>query len=380
MTAQFIKGIRLAELFYTEAVQPIIAARYPDLAYTACLIGTGSEILGFDTEMSADHHWGARLMLFLSDDDHAKYSNTIKTLLKHHLPYDIRGHSTNWSAPDPNDGGVQMPELTTQGIVNHRVEINTLDGFTQAYLGINANATLTLTDWLTIPAQKLRTITAGAVYHDGIGDLTALREQVAYYPHDVWLYLMVSGWMRISQEEHLLGRAGYVGDELGARLIGARLVHDIMNLCFLMEKQYAPYSKWFGTAFNLLDCAEAVSPHLDAVLSAQTWQTRQEAIIPAYELLAEKHNTLAITDKIETSAIQFHTRPFMVSRANDIINVLTAKIKNDAVKHLAKHIPIGAVEQFSTSTDFLSHTRITRKAVAVYQDKAHEFTNTSQKK
>jgi hypothetical protein len=45
-------------------------------------------------------------------------------------------------------------------------------------------------------------------------------------------------------------RAGFVGDELGSALIGSRLVRDIMNLCFLLEKQYAPYPKWFGTAFQ----------------------------------------------------------------------------------------------------------------------------------
>jgi hypothetical protein len=35
-----------------------------------------------------------------------------------------------------------------------------------------------------------------------------------------------------------MGRAGYVGDELGAALIGSRLVRDMMRLCFLMERQY----------------------------------------------------------------------------------------------------------------------------------------------
>ncbi|MGI2907120.1 DUF4037 domain-containing protein [Tolypothrix sp. VBCCA 56010] len=28
-----------------------------------------------------------------------------------------------------------------------------------------------------------------------------------------------------------------------ADIIGARLVRDLMSLCFLMEKQYAPYTK-----------------------------------------------------------------------------------------------------------------------------------------
>ena len=67
--------------------------------------------------------------------------------------------------------------------------------------------------------------------------------------------MMASGWQRIGQEEHLTPHAGSVGDELGSALIGSRLVRDIMSLCFLMEKRYAPYAKWFGTAFLRLECA-----------------------------------------------------------------------------------------------------------------------------
>ena len=54
--ADFIPGIRLGKLFYIEAVKPILNATFPDLQFSAALIGSGSEILGFDTEMSTDHH------------------------------------------------------------------------------------------------------------------------------------------------------------------------------------------------------------------------------------------------------------------------------------------------------------------------------------
>src|SRR5207237_6360337 len=111
-------------------------------------------------------------------------------------------------------------------------------------------------------SQHLRELTMGALHHDAIGELTELRERLAWYPHDVWLYLLAAGWQRIGQEEHLMPRAGYVGDELGSALIGSRLVRDIMNLCFLLEKQYAPYPKWFGTAFQRLHSAQEIGPLL----------------------------------------------------------------------------------------------------------------------
>ena len=51
----FMKGRNLSELFYKEAVHPIMEEDYPDLVYSAAHIGWGSDVLGFDTEQSMDY-------------------------------------------------------------------------------------------------------------------------------------------------------------------------------------------------------------------------------------------------------------------------------------------------------------------------------------
>jgi len=56
----FIPGLELSRRFYWEAVRPVLDAEFPGLRHSAALIGTGSEVLGFDTPMSSDHHWGPR--------------------------------------------------------------------------------------------------------------------------------------------------------------------------------------------------------------------------------------------------------------------------------------------------------------------------------
>ncbi len=48
---QFIPGVQLNEMFYREAVAPILAGAFPDLRYSAALIGHGSDVLGFDSEL-----------------------------------------------------------------------------------------------------------------------------------------------------------------------------------------------------------------------------------------------------------------------------------------------------------------------------------------
>ena len=62
--ADFIPGLTLCGDFYREAVRPLLDDAFPGLAHSAALIGSGSEVLGFDDEMSSDHHWG-RVSSFL---------------------------------------------------------------------------------------------------------------------------------------------------------------------------------------------------------------------------------------------------------------------------------------------------------------------------
>jgi len=100
--------------------------------------------------------------------------------------------------------------------------------------------------------------------------------KLEYYPKDLWLYLLANQWERIAQEEAFMGRCGQVGDELGSRIVATRLISDIMGLCFLMERQYAPYIKWFGTAFSKLKSAKTLIPIFNEILNASTWQERQE--------------------------------------------------------------------------------------------------------
>ena len=53
----FIPGLELSARFYREAVRPLLDARFPGLRHAAARLGRGSDVLGFDTEMSMDHDW-----------------------------------------------------------------------------------------------------------------------------------------------------------------------------------------------------------------------------------------------------------------------------------------------------------------------------------
>jgi hypothetical protein len=356
MNTPAVAGLELARRFFHDAVEPIIRRHLPDLRYGAALIGFGSEVLGFDDEMSRDHHWGPRALLFLRPEDRQRHAEGIHSALSNELPHSFLGFPTNFSEPDPTDHGTQLLEETQSGPVRHRVEIRSIGEFLKSYLGVSDYRRMEAYDWLTLPQQKLRSLVAGEVFRDDLGELEEMRRVLAYYPRDVWLFLMASAWQRISQEEHLMGRAGIAGDEVGSAIIASRLVRDIMRLCYLQERTYAPYAKWFGRGFQELSCGAPLYPTLRDVLIAPDWQSRQTALVPAYETVAKRHNRLGITRQMPERARQFFGRPFQVIAIEGFAEALLDEIDPAVLTDTMGRSPIGGIDQFTDSTDLLQDT------------------------
>jgi Domain of unknown function (DUF4037) len=344
----FVSGLELSRRFFHEAVRPLLADAFPDLRYAAALLGPGSEVLGFDTELSVDHDWGPRVFIFLREAD-AEQRDAIGNVLSQRLPETFAEYPV--SLPAPVEPRTRVMTRPLAGSMKHRVISITVRDFVCIQLGYDLTQPLEAADWLTFPSHALGELVAGSVYQDEVGELTAIRTRFAWYPYDVWLYLLACGWQRIGQEEHLMPRAGSVGDELGSALIGSRLVRDIMNLCFLLERQYAPYPKWFGTAFGRLRSAQELTPLLWRAELARTWSERSEALAQAYEVLARLQNELSVCRRLPTTVSRFYDRPFPVIHGGQFAQALVEQIADPAVRQLAAGRLIGNLNQWSDNTD-----------------------------
>jgi hypothetical protein len=348
----FLHGMELSERFYREAVRPIVDAHFGGVPHAAGLLGPGSEVLGLDTEMSADHGWGPRVLLFLGEADHASCAGRLRDVLSDELPPEFLGWSTNFSPPDPADNGTQRM-VATAGRVSHRVDVWSVRGFILDQLGFDLSSPLDELDWLTFPQQRLLGLTAGGVFSDelGLGELQAL---FAWYPHDVWLYLLACAWHRIGQEDHLMGRAALLGDDLGSVVIAARLVRDAMRLAFLMERKYAPYPKWLGRAFRRLSMFESLEPGLLHVLRANNMRDREDGMCQAWRVLGAMHNDLGITDPIEPRETQFFGRPIRVIGLRGHAAAIAERIKSPVLRAVWERRKIGGIDQISDSTDVVA--------------------------
>ena len=362
---QFIPGLKLCRLFYHREVKPILQEQFPELSYAAAVIGWGSEVLGFDTETSSDHHWGPRVLLFLTEREYPKLSGTIAKTLSAKLPYEFMGYSTNFGEPEPN--GIRHALKIDNGPVNHMINIYTVRSFVKARLGFDPKRKMTVADWLTCPQQRLLELISGEVYHDGLGELEKVRTELEFYPRDVWLYVLAAQWRRISQEEAFVGRTGEVGDELGSQLVASRLVREIIKLSFLMERQYAPYSKWLGSAFNQLKIAKTLKPIFRRVLSSLTWKARERWLAKAYSIVAAQHNDLRLTKPLSVATTTYYSRPYRVIFAERFATAIKSEIRDPLVKKIS--IDIGSIDQFTDNTDLIENPGLARKLQALYEMK-----------
>jgi hypothetical protein len=359
---RFIPGLRLSGLFYRDAVKPILDQQFPRLRYSAALIGWGSEVVGFDTSLSSDHHWGPRVLLFLRKDEYQELSKPVQDILSKKLPYEFKGYSTNFSEPEPN--GVRHPVAINAGPVNHMVNIYTVRDLVNARLGFDIAHDISVKDWLTFPQQRLLELTAGQVFHDGLGELNKLRRKLNYYPKDIWLYMLAAQWTRISQEEAFVGRAGNVGDELGSRIVAARIVRELIKLTFLMERQYTPYSKWLGSAFSKLKISKKLSSPLKRVLAAENWKSRERWLSECYSIVAFQHNALKITSAMATEVSNYFDRPYKVIHADRFAEAIKNVIRNREVK--AIKADLGSIDQFTDSTNVVETRLLFDRLKIVY--------------
>ena len=278
---------------------------FKKIKYSAGLIDYWSDVMGFDTVISRDHQWGPRLSIFLSKEDNKKYGNKINKTLSEELPHEFMGYPTNFSGKVSD--GIQRLEKSKNSKINHLIRIHTIEDFFQEHLDYNIHKKITIKNRLLFPEQRLRILRSGKIFYDNL-NIIKIIDKFHYYPKDIRLYIMACEREKISSNEAFVGRCGDLGDEIWSKIIAAKIIENIINLCFLIEQEYIPYSKWLGTAFSKLSSAKIFLPIFEQILTAKNRKDREKYLSKAYELLAKKHNKLKITEAGNTkvSIIEDH--------------------------------------------------------------------------
>jgi hypothetical protein len=306
-------------------------------------------VLGYDDARSRDHDWGCRLNLLVALDD-AGLVAAVDDRLEASLPERFEGHP------------VRFP-LTWDQRVRHKVDVDTLASFATSRLGVDPTGPLEPVDWLVLTGQAVLELTAGAVFADASGALGRVRSLLDRYPDEVWRYVVAAGWQRVVQELPMVARTGERGDDIGSRIIAARLVRDLRHLCFLVERRWTPYPKWAGLAFTDLALAADVGPSLDTALRSDTWSDRQDALAAAANAVLAAQEAAGVP-VARPAAHGFFDRPFLIANP-DIVTALRADIADPWLLRLPPGL--GSIEQWSDNVDVLAHPTHRAAAAATYR-------------
>jgi hypothetical protein len=344
-------GAELARAFHDDVVRPLLRSRWPDLPYAAARLGSGSDVLGLDDATSRDHDWGLRLTLLVAEDRVAEDRVAeVDAFLERDLPASYAGLPTRFAT-------------TWDATVRHRVEVRSTQGFVMSRLGVDATQELSTIDWLGLTGQSVLEVTAGPVFQDPTGELTAVRRRLDWYPDAVWRYVVVSGWQRLADTLHLVGRADQLGDATGARILAAEMAGTGLHLAFVLARTWAPYPKWRGTAAAALPVGGVLLPALDEVVAAGTGDERQTTLVRMVEVLVEAQRAAALPVPTGSPVEQFFDRAYVGIRRAVVDGLLDDA---DAEVRALPH-GVGSVEQVTSSAAVLmdptARVRLARAAL-----------------
>ena len=237
--------------FFEQYGRPMLVEKFPDYAdrIAVGLVGEGSDCFGFEDEISTDHDFAIGFCMWLTQEDYDRIGISLN------LEYDALFEP----GPDARLGG--------------RRGAMTIGSFYERTLGLkldentNPQALLTEDLWLRLDETALATATNGAVWQDGAGDFTAIRNALlSYYPEQVWR-------MRLSQTLHEFSQSAQSnyprmmarGDYAAAELCKARGMEAALKLAYLLNRTYAPYYKWLRKGTERLAVLKNIGKPIDTL-------------------------------------------------------------------------------------------------------------------
>lgn len=225
-----MQGLELSRRYYEDicrpAVEQYLPAHIEKMAFG--LVGDGSECYGFDDEISRDHDFGPRIMIWITSRDYTDFGIKLQEIIKN-LPKKFLGF----------DG------LNTSQYGKGREGVFRINEFYKKFTGLE-HPPSTIHDWRLIPESNLSLATNGEVFSDPSGEFTGYRNVLlAGYPEDLRLKMMAARCMKIAQSgqynyERSIKRREYVA----AQMALAEFTDSAASMIYLMNKRYKPFYKW----------------------------------------------------------------------------------------------------------------------------------------
>lgn len=243
-----MNGLELSREYFEAYGRKMLEEEFPDtLPYLAVgLVGSGSEALGFDDEMSQDHDFEPGFCIFLPDEtivDRKEAFRLERAYAK--LPREFMGFERNMINPV---GGARHGVFRTAEFYKDKA-------------GLSGDG-MSLEDWFHIPSYALREATDGDVFLDNYGEFTGIREMLLSMPEDVRLKKLAGQLLLMAQAgQYNYPRIAKRGEKAAAQLAVFEFVKSTLEAVFLLNREYMPFYKWsFRAMKDLLFLNELEEP------------------------------------------------------------------------------------------------------------------------
>ena len=258
-----MKGLELARGYYEAYGAPMLHAEFPAVESLVAvgLVGSGSECLGYDDEVSNDHDFEPGFCLFLPGEDVVDRRTAF--LLE-------RAYAKLPQA----FGGFKRAKIAPVGGHRHGV-IRMADFFTEK-VG-SPDGELTARDWLTLPEYALLEATGGEVFRDDLGAFTTVRQRLSVMPEDMRRKKLAGNLLIMAQAgQYNYNRCLAHGETGAAQLAVTEFVRAALNVVFLLNRRYQPYYKWSFRALRALPQLPQLGDTLEYLLTSENGKKEAE--------------------------------------------------------------------------------------------------------
>ena len=280
-----MNGLELSRAFYESYGAPLLHEQFPEQEGLVAvgLLGSGSECLGFDDEVSRDHDFAPGFCLLLPGED--VIDRRTAFLLERayaKLPKAFMGFKRSAVAPV---GGARHGVLRTADFFTEKV--GAPDGI------------LTMDQWLKLPQQALLEATAGEIFRDDLGEVTTIRTALSTMPEDVRRKRLAGHLLVMAQA----GQYNYLrclrhGEPAAGQLAVNEFVKSCIEVVFLLNKAYAPYYKWSFRALRRLPKLSLTAETLEYLLTTGNDRSLAESKYDMIESTASD-----IIDELQTQGL-----------------------------------------------------------------------------
>jgi hypothetical protein len=304
--------------------------------------------------------------------DHPRFAEELSSVFDDSLPPTFAGFPTRFQ-PDERLGDYLV--MTASAAGRHHIAITTAQRFLELTIGYRS-APETDDEWLLIPEQRLLEFTGGEIFYDGIGRVTQLRKQLAYFPDNVWKYRLSYAPESIGWELGLVALCARRGDLLSMHLNAAVTVKRVMQLTFLLNRRYCPgYAKWLHREFTKLPI---VAGEIEDLLQGAFVSRDDASILSNIELAlgiiyAQLENLMGLPE-LPHELPRVHDRGISTIDTQEIARIILASSPL-GLRQLAIHgAPYGAADQWITNEDLLLSPVHLKALAGIYR--VHEIDRT----